>query len=137
MAKKELHYLDAERMYVQEQLTFSQISEKLDVSIRTLQYWSDEGNWPERRKEIMKTAKSSHEKTYGLYNRLLDKVMKNLEDGKEASQAELYTLTKLAPLLVRIKQYEDLQAQKGEEKPRGLTPETIAAIEESILGIKK
>jgi hypothetical protein len=135
--KKQTLYPEAERLFVSEHETFESISEKLDVSRRTLSYWAEEGKWAERRAALRVSAQTSHEKTYALFNKLLEKASSDVEGGKDPSPATLYTLTKLAPLLTRVKSYEDTLTTTDEsEKPKGLSDDIVKMIEENVLGLK-
>lgn len=131
MAKKATYYPEAEHLFVSEGLTLDAISKRLAVSTRTLQEWAKQGNWEQRREAFMKMAQSSHEKTYRLYNRWLDRAV----NSEELDIDTVYALSKLAPLLKRIELYESSVTPK--DSPKGLSPETIAAIEERILGKTK
>jgi len=128
MAKRATYYPEAEHLFVAEGLTLESISQKLGISTRSLQEWAKEGNWKQRREAFIKLASSSHEKTYRLYNRWLDHAI----NSESLDIETVYALSKLAPLLKRVEQYESAVTKPG--TPKGLSEETIAAIEERILG---
>jgi len=129
MAKRATYYPEAEHLFVAEGLTLESISQKLGISTRSLQEWAKEGNWKQRREAFIKLASSSHEKTYRLYNRWLDHAI----NSENLDIETVYALSKLAPLLKRVEQYEST-VTKPNSAPKGLSEETIAAIEERILG---
>lgn len=134
--KRSAYYAEAEQRYVMEQEPFESIAKSLKVSERTLRRWAEAGKWAERRAAFLSQAKSAHEKTYQLYQNLLDRV--NAAFGKDETPhpSMLYTLAKLAPLLARVRDYEE-SLNKPTQTPKGLSDETIALIEESVLGLKR
>jgi DNA-binding transcriptional MerR regulator len=133
MAKRATYYPEAEHLFVAERLTLESISKKLGVSTRTLQEWAKQGNWEQRREAFAKMAISSHEKTHRLYNRWLDRAV----NADELDIETVYALSKLAPLLKRLEQYEDAVAKKDNTAPKGLSDDVVALIEESVLGLKR
>jgi DNA-binding transcriptional MerR regulator len=140
MAKKNEHYAEAERLYVQEHLGQADIAERLGVSERTVRYWAQEGNWAERRGNFAEATGKTHEKLFKLIQSLTDKAIQSAESGEEPSQSQLYFIAKMAPLLLKLQGYEEAATDKAapaEEKPKGLTEETIRKIESEILGIKR
>jgi DNA-binding transcriptional MerR regulator len=140
MAKKNEHYAEAERLYVQEHLGQADIAERLGVSERTVRYWAQEGNWAERRGNFAEATGKTHEKLFKLIQSLTDKAIQSAESGEEPSQSQLYFIAKMAPLLLKLQGYEEAATDKAApeaEKPKGLTEETIRKIESEILGIKR
>jgi hypothetical protein len=141
MAKKAELYAEAERLYVQERLGQADIAARLCVAERTVRYWATEGNWSGRRKGFAEATGKTHEKLYQLIQSLTDKAIQSCESGEEPSQSQLYFIGKMAPLLLKLQNYEEKTADPdGEpeaEKPKQLTQETIRQIEEEILGIRR
>ena len=115
MAKKATHYAEAERLYVQEHMTFAAIAEQLDVAERTLRYWAEEAGWDDLRKQFIQTRTSTHKELYELVTELTISANKKMRDGEEPAASLLYTITKLAPLLVKVKAYEDQTAPESED----------------------
>jgi hypothetical protein len=110
MAKKTEHYQEAERLYVQERCTYEQISDRLGVSERTLRTWGTEGSWIERRDSFTEVHGKTHEKLYKLIQTLTDKAIQSAEEGEEPSQSQLYFIAKMAPLLLKLQNYEETAA---------------------------
>ncbi len=140
MAKKNEHYAEAERLYVQDHLGQAEISERLGVSERTIRYWMQEGNWSERRGNFIDATSATHEKMFKLVQTLTDKAIRFAEKDEEIPQSLFYFLAKMTPLLLKLQNYEEEvkdKAAPAEEKPKGLTEETIRKIESEILGIKR
>lgn len=140
MAKKVELYPEAERLYVQEQLGQADIAQRLGIAERTVRYWASEGNWAARRGSFAEATGATHEKLYKLIQSLTDKAIQSCQDGEEPSQAQLYFIGKMAPLLLKLKTYEQQEEAAGEpepEKPKQITADTIRRIEEEILGIRR
>lgn len=116
MAVKAEKYPEAERLYVQERCTLEQISDKLGVSERTLRYWSKEGSWKERRQSLDETAGKLHEKLAAVTEAMLDRLLQVLKQGEEPSQPQLYFITKTAPALAKMREYETASAPADGEK---------------------
>ena len=47
----------------------------------------------------------------------------------------MYAFCKIIPLFAKVKDYEDLIKKPTKDKPKGLTPDIIAQIEQDVLGI--
>lgn len=140
MAKKAELYSEAERLYVQEQLGQADIAQRLGVAERTVRYWASEGNWAARRGSFAEATGKTHEKLYKLIQALTDKAIQSAEAGEEPSQSQLYFIGKMAPLLLKLQNYEEKEAAADEpevEKPKQLSEQTIRRIEEEILGIRR
>lgn len=132
MAKKAALYSDAERLFVQDQLTLEAISEKLGVSTRTLTTWKVEGEWEDKRAKFLEISTSNHELLQELVNLLLKKQVGKVRDGEDPDRTAIYLITKAVPSLSRLKEYEDSSSVKKDKK--GLTAEAIRQIEQEILG---
>jgi DNA-binding transcriptional MerR regulator len=125
MAKKSQHYAEAERLYVSEYNTITQISEKLGVSERALIYWKAEGNWDSKKSTYQENAVALHGELYDLARTLTKSIKKSLDGEAEPSAHQLYTLTKLIPLLTKTKEYEDTTTDPETiEQPKGITDDT-------------
>ena len=116
MAKKVELYSEAERLYVQERLGQADIAERLGVSERTIRTWSTEGNWNSRRGAFAEVTGKTHEKLYKLIDALTDKAIESANKGEEPSQSQLYFIGKMAPLLLKLQNYEETSVPaKAEE----------------------
>lgn len=112
MAKKPDYYAEAELLYVQDRLTFEQISDRIGVSERTLRTWAKDGDWSGRRESIEDVRSKSHDKLHRVMDLLLDKAIQALDEGKEPNQAQLNFIRAMSPSLVRLQTYEE-QAKPG------------------------
>jgi predicted transcriptional regulator len=141
MAKKADLFAEAERLYVQENLGQADIAQRLGIGERTVRYWASEGNWSARRGSFAEATGKTHEKLYKLIQALIDKAIQSAEAGEEPSQSQLYFIGKMAPLLLKLQNYEEKEAaattEPESEKPKQLSEATIRRIEEEILGIRR
>ncbi len=69
--------------------------------------------------------------------KLMDKIMTDIDNNRQPSQSEIYTVLNLIKHLPEIKNYEDeIVKAKKEEKPKELAHELIDKINKEFLGIK-
>lgn len=136
MAKKHLA-LEAERLYTQEQLSLEEIAVRLNVSVRTLQTWKTDGDWAGKRQGYLNQRRSFHEELYGFTRKLMKSIEKDIDAGEKVDSGRLYTLARLLPNMIKVKDYEEATAQAKEKDAdkSGITPELIAMIEREVLGI--
>lgn len=116
MAKKAELYSEAERLYVQEHLGQSDIAERLGVAERTVRYWANEGNWSERRGSFVEATSKTSEKLYKLVQTLTDKAIESVENGEVPSQSQLFFISKMAPLLLKLQNYEESSAPSKQDE---------------------
>ncbi|NMW18052.1 MAG: hypothetical protein HKK66_03300 [Chlorobiaceae bacterium] len=116
MAKKAELYSEAERLYVQEHLGQTDIAERLGVAERTIRYWATEGNWAERRGNYVEATSKTSEKLYKLVQTLTDKAIESVENGEVPSQSQLFFISKMAPLLLKLQNYEESSAPAKQDE---------------------
>ncbi len=137
MAKKDLYFDSAERMYVIEQKTFAEIASQLDVSERTLSDWKAEGEWDAKRAQYLESRQSFHEELYEFSRTLMKSIKRDLDNEKQVDSGRLYALCRLLPNVQKVKDYEDVLKSKAEEIQRaGLPEDVLELIQSEILGIK-
>ena len=62
----------------------------------------------------------------------------DMESGDKVDSGRFYAFCRILPMFVKVKDYEDVVAKKNEpQKPKGLTADIIAQIEEEVLGIQR
>ena len=138
MTKKDMFSADAERMYVVEQHGLERVATDLDLNIKTVFAWKQEGNWEEKRLEYIKGKQMFHEELYYFARKLMQSIQDDIDQGRKTDSGKLYTFTRMLPLITKIKEYEDI-ATKKEEKNRDkttLTDEDVKEIED-LLGIRR
>jgi len=122
------YYEEARRMFVQEGQTISEIARELkDVSERTLQRWSAEGEWAEKRKEyIIKERKLNdilEELKYKLAIVTLD----------DPNPQNVYALCRIIAVLKPSAAVELRQIEKEEAEAKKKSPEEVQKIVQETL----
>lgn len=109
MAKKQAYYAEAERLYVNEQMTLEAIAGRLgDVSVRTLQTWKTEYNWDDKRAQFLNGKEAFHSELYQFARKLMRSIEDDMDNGAKPDNGRLYTLTRILPMLPKVKNYEDV-----------------------------
>ncbi len=106
MAKRNALYADAERLYVQDQLTLEAIASKLGCSVRTLTTWKGDGNWDGKRSGFIQTTQSMHEELYELARLLTTKNLNKVREGSEPEKEQLSFVVKVMATLEKTRKYE-------------------------------
>jgi hypothetical protein len=135
MAKKQLYFVEAERLFVIEQYTVAGIAQKLNLAERTVRLWKDEGKWDAKRIDYLKSKQAFHEELYDFCRRLMASVRDDMENKVTPNSSQLFTLGKLLPLITKVKEYEDVAAKKAPTEKAGLTADVIKEIEAAVLGL--
>lgn len=104
--KRAALYADAERLYVQDQLTLEAIAKKLGCSVRTLTSWKGEGNWEAKRIGFQDTSQSMHEELYELARLLTTKNLNKVREGSEPEKEQLSFVVKVMATLEKTRKYE-------------------------------
>lgn len=131
MAKKAALYSDAERLYVQDQLTLEAIASKLGCGVRTLTNWKREGNWDEKRKNFLETTQSMHEELYELARLLTTKNLNKVREGAEPEKEQLSFVVKVMASIERTKKYEtEVTAPKAD--PEAARKEKLVNLKERV-----
>lgn len=136
-SKTALYFDEAERLYVFENLTIDETAVRVNVSSRTIATWKVKGDWDLKRLEYKKTKQAFHAELYDFARKLMKEISEDMDDGVKVDTGRFYALTKMLPMLVKVKEYEDVissSATKSEAK--NIPPEVVRLIEEEILGIK-
>ncbi len=138
MSKKDVFYNEAEKLYIQDQLTISEIESRLGVCEKTIRTWKAEGNWDEKKRKYLQEKSSFHEELYVFSRTLMKKIQEDWEAGEKVDAGRLYTLTRILPMITKVKDYEDIKISKetDTDKKKGLTEDIIKKIEKEVLGIE-
>lgn len=138
MTKRDLYFAEAERFYVIEQMTFSEIAAKLKVNEKTLSTWKAIGDWDSKRKKYILTKMCFHEELYDFSRKLMESIKSDIDLGEKVDAGRLYALARILPLITKVKDYEDVITKAEEkDKNKGLTKDIVSLIEAEVLGIKK
>jgi hypothetical protein len=129
---------EAERRYVVDQMTIAEIASRLNLSEKTVWSWKEDGEWDKKRRQYREQKEAFHEELYTFARALLRGISADMASGEKVDTGRLYTLTRLLPLIVKVKDFEDaIKAGEPKEGKAEITPDVIALIEREVLGIVK
>lgn len=131
-----MHYEEAERLYIYENLPPDVIAEKLNISKRSVFYWKASANWQEKKKKYMQSRSAFHDELYDFSRELMYSIRQDIKAGIKVDQARLFTFGKTVPLITKMKDYEEGIKNQDKQFNQGLSEEVIDLIQEQILGIK-
>ncbi len=139
MNSKRHLYPEAERLYIYNYMTVDSIAKKLNINRKTVLGWKEEGDWTYRRKEYLKSKQSFHEELYEFARKLMQGISEDMAAGEKIDPGRMYAFCRVLPMFTKVMDYENaiVQTTDKKEKPKGLTAEVIAKIEEEVLGIKR
>jgi len=138
LSKKEFLFSEAERFYVIEHMTIDEIASRLQLNFKTILAWKAEGNWEEKRLQLIKSKRLFHEELYEFARKLMQSIKEDIQNGEKVDPGRMYAFTRMLPLITKIKEYEDIAAKKEQkQESKGLSEDVIKLIEEQVLGIKQ
>ncbi len=128
---------EAERLYVYKYLMVDELADRLHLNRKTIMAWKEEYDWDKKRKSYLKSKRAFHEELYEFARKLMECITADMEAGEKVDPGRMYAFWKIIPLFAKVKTYEDIVSKnETPEKPKGLSDELIAKIEEEVLGIK-
>jgi len=137
LSKKERCFDEAQTLYVQGQHTVNEIASKLVLAEKTVRVWKAQGEWDEKRKEFLKSKSSVHSDLYEVIKSVISSVKDDLAAKQKIEASRMYFVTKALPLIIKIKDYENLVNKKqGAELKNVLSPEDVREVEE-LLGLRR
>jgi len=107
MAKKNLYFTEAERLYVIEQCTINEIAQKLNLAEKTVRNWKEEGGWEHKRLQYLRSRQAFHEELYEFARTLMKTIKEDMETGERIDPGRMYAFTRLLPMIVKVKDYEE------------------------------
>jgi hypothetical protein len=138
MAKSDACRREAERLYVIDQCGVNEIAQKLSIGEKTVRIWKSEGGWEEKRDQYLANRKQFHERLYTFGMNLLDCIEQDMKDKKPVDAGRLYTLTKILPNLVKVKDYEDVVRQHtADADKKTASPDQVIKLMEDYLGVQQ
>lgn len=138
MNSKQHLFNEAERQYLYEFKMLDEISANLHIHRNTLVKWKNKGDWDKKRKDFLKSKQSFHQELYEFARKLMKDIVSDIDAGEKIDPGRMYAFCKIIPMFTKVKDYEDIVAKKDkQDKPKGLTPDIIAQIEEQVLGIPR
>lgn len=127
-------YNEAESLYIREELSPDEISDKIGVSRRTLYYWMAKYKWNDKKQEIKKSQKALSQDLFEFCKKLMRKIKKDIESAHTPNRAELYSLVNILKYLPALQKHESIAPRENSVKNE-ITAETIEKIQREILGI--
>lgn len=129
-------YKQAEKKYIYRKSLLEEIGAKLNISRRTLFYWKKKYEWDRKRLEVERNQEIFSEELLEFARKLMQKISTDIDNDRQTSQSEFYSLMKILKNIPQVKQYANSNQKSKQHKPTGqLTPEVIEQIERKVLGI--
>lgn len=138
MAKKQLYFSEAERLFVVEQMTIAEIASRLRLGEKTVRLWKEEGDWDVKKKQYIRSKEAFHGELYQFARKLMNSIREDIEKGEKPDAGRLYAFTRLLPLITKVKDYEDAVKKidpEEEKKTGGISDDVLKIIEKEILGM--
>jgi len=135
MSKKQALAPEAERLYIQEGMTFEGIAGTLGIAEKTVRLWKDEGGWEEKRRSFLKGKEQFHQELFGLARKLAEQIKTSLNDmGKPLDGGRVRLFVSILDKLDVVKGYEDV-VRKVKDDPalRKAGSDLATAIREELL----
>lgn len=133
MGKKQLHFPEAERLFVVEGCTLQDIESTIGVSSRTLQDWKVEGGWEQKRIAMRKMSDDSGSTATSIAHKILLRIHKKIEEDTELSPTEILFVKEFMPSRSKIKTAEETAAETTPVKTSaGLSNEAISKFNELL-----
>ena len=136
MTTSEVLVSQAERLYIVEQMTLPEISQHLGVSERSLMRWKKKNSWETKKNQFIESKTNFHEELYNFARKLMSCIEYDIDNDNKVDPGRMYTLTRLLPLITKVKDYEDCVIKKEKDENKGITPDFVQLIESEILGMK-
>lgn len=132
MAKKHLYFNEAERLYVTENMTISEIASRLNLGEKTIRLWKEEGDWEKKRLQYLKEKQSFAEELFVFARKLAYSIINDWEKGEKVDTGRLYALARIIPLVMKAKDFESTLESAKEKNIN--TEEIIKQAISSALG---
>jgi len=134
MSKKQAYYAIAEKMFIEEHKPLSGIAQLLGITEKTLRDWKNEGNWEEKKVQLIRCQQSCHSELYKLVEKLTIKMSEDLAAGEKLDGSTLYFLKGMIDKLPKLKAYEDSVTVKQQESK--VSAEDLVSKVNDILGVR-
>jgi len=148
MNRKKFYYAEAERLYIEQQMTIEEIANRFHLAVRTVKYWKDGNDWTGKRNEFL-DSKQRYLVDFDIFVRnMISEMSEDMHDGRKVSGGRLYSFARQMDTLLKFKKAEsDVKKflekypyfgreKSDEEKPKTLSPEVVRQIRRDILGEK-
>ena len=126
----------AQRMYVEDLMTFEAIAKELDCSERTLRNWATTGLWEEKRKKFRAFQESLHEDSREIATLLAQKIKDQLNNDQLPSRDLLNAFEKISSSMVKMRDYEKaIKLEAGDSEEAAKTQKNAAEIFKQTFGV--
>jgi uncharacterized protein YjcR len=126
----------AQRMYVEDLMTFEAIAKELGCSERTLRNWAGPGKWDEKRKKFRAFQESLHEDSREIATLLAQKIKDQLNSDQLPSRDLLNAFAKISASMVKMRDYEkSVAADNGNADEAAKTQKNAAEIFKQTFGV--
>lgn len=137
MAKKQLLFADAERLYIIDHCTLGEIASRLRIHEKTVANWKEEGDWENKRKKYLNSRQAFHEELYEFTRKLMRSIENDLDVGNKIDSGRMFAFNGLVGRLKNVKEYEDVVSKKEkdtESEKNGINEEVLRLIEREVFG---
>ena len=134
MSKMNL-YNDAEKLFLYERLSPDEISEKLQISRRTVYYWKNKFCWDKKLAEVLKNKQFFSTELQDFVKLLMRNIMKTIDKKEATNQAMFYSLMNLLKSMPELQKYENTVRAEKKKQTDGFSPEIMKQINQ-MLGIE-
>ncbi len=137
MTNKQYLMNNAEHLYVHKLKNVETIADELEVNRKTIMSWKEKHDWDTKRRLYLKSKMTFHEELFEFARKLMREIVEDMDAGLKIDPSRMYAFCRILPNFTKVKDYEDVAADKTKLTPKGLTEDVIAKIEEEVLGIPR
>jgi DNA-binding transcriptional MerR regulator len=126
----------AQKMYVEDLMTFEAIAKELNCSERTLRNWATTGLWEEKRKKFRAFQESLHEDSREIATLLAQKIKDQLNNDQLPSRDLLNAFAKISASMVKMRDYEKaVKLDEGDNEEASKVKKNAADIFRQTFGV--
>lgn len=100
-------YNDAEKLFLYDRLSPDEISEKLQISRRTVYYWKNKFNWDKKLSQVLTNRQIFSIELQDFVKLLMKNIIETIENKGPTNQAILYSLVKLLNQMPELQKNEN------------------------------
>ncbi|MFI3301451.1 MAG: hypothetical protein R3Y28_08560 [Candidatus Gastranaerophilales bacterium] len=135
---------EVKELYVEQDLSVSEISFRLGVSKRNIYYWAKNFKWniekDKYQKELEIQKKKLSKDMIVLADKLANKISRDIDEGRPLSQNDTFLFMNLLKLSPEAKKYENSIQKENEvafkKKDNFISKDLMRQIERDFLGIE-
>lgn len=125
----------AEKYYVEEQLSLAQISEKLNINVKTLKEWKSRENWEEKKKDFLSSQYSCFSALQELLMYLSKDALTKIKSGEVPEAASLNFIAKMAEKLPKLKAINEENQNLKQEQNQDTQTKIAEIIDKKLRNI--